>query len=407
MTQVAIIGAGPYGLSIAAHLRAFGVDHRIFGPAMDTWRHHVPAGMLLKSDGFASNLSEPSGAGTLAAYCAEHSVAYHPTELPVRLDVFNEYATDFQRRFVPQLEDRQVVSVERSAGRFLVGLDDGETFTADTVVAAVGISHFAVLPEELMGLPGNLASHSSAHSGLSQFSGQRIAVVGAGASAVDIATLMAEAGAAVSLVTRRDRIKFASAPAVGPRGRGERLKAPATGIGPGWRSWACQNLPGLFRVLPGKARLKIVKRHLGPSSAFAMKARFEDAVTTFLGVHIDSAYEEDGQVCLVLRCADGSRRELRVDHVVSATGYRPDVARLPFLSDGLRRELRTHENMPMVSRFSESSVPGFYFVGPPAVDSFGPLMRFMVGAEYIAPLVARRLRKVTSGREPVRAATNA
>ena len=47
--------------------------------------------------------------------------------------------------------------------------------------------------------------------------------------------------------------------------------------------------------------------------------------------------------------------------------------------------------MPMVNGGFESSVPGLYFVGPPAVDSFGPLMRFMVGAEYVAPLVARRL----------------
>lgn len=59
MTRVAIIGAGPYGLSIAAHLRAYGIPFRIFGAPLDSWRRHMPVGMMLKSDGFASSLSAP------------------------------------------------------------------------------------------------------------------------------------------------------------------------------------------------------------------------------------------------------------------------------------------------------------------------------------------------------------
>ena len=54
MTRVVIIGAGPYGLSVAAHLRAHGVAFRIFGAPLDSWRNHMPVGMMLKSDGFAS-----------------------------------------------------------------------------------------------------------------------------------------------------------------------------------------------------------------------------------------------------------------------------------------------------------------------------------------------------------------
>src|SRR5215471_5464395 len=110
MTKVAIIGAGPYGLSIAAHLRSYHVPYRIFGTPNDTWRQHMPAGMLLKSDGFASNLCDAEGKGTLAAYCAERGIPYHRTDLPVRIEVFNDYAVDFQQRFVPDLEDCQVVS---------------------------------------------------------------------------------------------------------------------------------------------------------------------------------------------------------------------------------------------------------------------------------------------------------
>src|SRR6476660_6343731 len=108
MTQVAIIGAGPYGLSVAAHLRAYNVSFRIFGTPMSTWRSHMPAGMTLKSDPFASNLSHPEGIGTLKEYCTQRGIRYVATD-PVTLQVFNDYAMDFQRRFVPDVEDRQVV----------------------------------------------------------------------------------------------------------------------------------------------------------------------------------------------------------------------------------------------------------------------------------------------------------
>lgn len=393
VTQVAIIGAGPYGLSIAAHLTALNVEHRIFGPPMDTWQRHVPAGMLLKSDGFASSLSEPTGAGTLAKYCSAREIPYHPTDRPVPVQVFNDYAMEFQRQYVPDLENRQVVSVDRSAKGFSLILDDGERLDAKMVVAAVGITHFAIVPRELGDLPAHLVSHGSEHHDLSAFADRDVTVIGAGASAVDIATLMSECGAKVSLVTRAPRIKFFSEPVPGPRSMWQRLKAPSSGLGPGWRSWSCQRLPQLFRFLPPKTRIEVGKRHLGPSSAYAMKARFESGVTALVNETIESAEPQNDKVRLVLKRTDGTRHEILTDHVVAATGYRPNIHRLDFLADGLRHSVRTNVNMPMVSGRFESSVEGLFFVGPPALDSFGPLMRFMVGAEYVAPVVANHLSK--------------
>jgi thioredoxin reductase len=391
VTQVAIIGAGPYGLSIAAHLRAHGIPYRIFGTPVDTWRRHMPAGMTLKSDGFASSLSDPDGKGTLATYCADHGIPYHNTDIAVSLEVFNAYAVDFQQRFVPDLEDRQVVSLDKVDGRFSITLDNGETVRANFVVGAIGITHFGQIPAELEQLPDALVSHSSAHHDLSAFAGRDVTVIGGGSSAVDIAALLAEAGATTSLIARRGSLRFFSEPTPGPRSRWQRLRHPSTGLGPGWRSWLCQNVPGAFRFLPGDLRLTIIKRHLGPKSAWAMKARLEAGVTVALGETLERAVEDNGRVRLVLRTADGSRREVVTDHVVAATGYSPDVQRLRFLSEGLRDAIRTHARMPVLSGSFESSVDGLYFVGPPAVNSFGPLMRFMVGAEYVAPLVARRL----------------
>jgi len=388
---VAIIGAGPYGLSIAAHLRSLGIQYRIFGVPIDTWARHVPAGMLLKSDGFASSLSDPDGKGTLANYCSDQGIPYHDTDIPVQVDTFVDYARDFQQRFVPDLEECQVVSVDKEGDVFTLGLDNGDTLTADLVVSAVGITHFGRMPEQLQDLPEKLVTHSSAHHDLSVFAGQDVTVIGGGASAVDVAVFLSEWGATTSLVARSSKLKFAGAPSGKPRSRWEEIKAPSSGLGPGWRSWLCQNRPGVFRFLPGDFRVKVVRRHLGPASGWPMKARMEAGVNVSLNTEIEKAVEEDGRVRLVLRDADGNLTETVTDHVIAATGYSPDVDRLQFISQRVRREIRTHAGMAVLNGTFESSVDGLYIVGPAAANSFGPLMRFMVGAEFVAPLVAGRI----------------
>lgn len=404
---VAIIGAGPYGLSIAAHLRSLGVPYRIFGTPVDTWAQHMPAGMFLKSDGFASSLSDPDGKGTLENYCADRGIPYHPTNRPVPVEVFVGYARAFQERFVPDLEERQVVAIDKADDVYTLALDDGETLQADQVVLAVGITHFGLVPPQLAGLPPELMSHSSDHHDMGRWAGRHVAVIGGGSSAIDLAVFLKEAGARTTLVVRADRLRFASPPSGRERSRWERIRQPSSGLGPGWKSWVCQNLPQFFRFLPGDMRTTIVRRHLGPAAGWPMKDRLEDGVEILLGSSIEEASEEDGKVRLTLRRTDGTRTELVADHVAAATGYLPDVERLRFLSPGLRSAIRTHNKAPKLDGGFQSSVDGLYIVGPGAADSFGPLMRFMVGAEFVAPAVAKRLARRARRTVPARPVTTA
>jgi thioredoxin reductase len=404
---VAIIGAGPYGLSIAAHLRSLGISYRIFGTPVDTWSKHMPAGMFLKSDGFASSLSDPDGKGTLENFCVDRGIPYHSTNRPIPVEVFVDYARAFQERFVPDLQERQVVSLDRVGDVYTLGLDDGETLNADQVVLAVGITHFGLVPPQLAGLPPELMSHSSDHHDMDRWAGKHVAVIGGGSSAIDLAVFLKEAGTRVSLVVRADRLRFASPPSDRTRTRWERIKAPSSGLGPGWKSWVCENLPQFFRFLPGDLRTAIVRRHLGPAAGWPMKGRLEDGVDILLGTSIESASEEDGQVRLTLRRADGTRTELLADHVAAATGYLPDADRLRFMSRQLRAAVRTHNNAPVVDGGFQTSVDGLYIVGPGAADSFGPLMRFMVGAEFVAPAVAKRLARQARRTTPARPVTAA
>jgi hypothetical protein len=389
-TDVAVIGAGPYGLSIAAHLRALGVEHRIVGRPMQTWLTQMPKGMSLKSEGFASNLSDREGRYTLGHYCAEQGIEYADVGVPVALETFSGYGLAFQRRHVSYLENKMLISVDRCAQGFMLTLDDGETFTARRVVMAIGISYFAHLPRELAHLPRDYVTHSSDQPEPERFKDRKVVVVGAGASAVDLAALLHEAGADVQLVARRPQLDIHTQMQL-PRPLLDRIKAPLTGIGPSWRSWWYCNTPVLFHLLPEETRLRIVKNHLGPAAGYFMRDRFIGKVPTILGYRPQGAEAENGHMKLYLVANDGSRRRVETEHVICATGYRVDLRRVTPLAESLRSQIKAVDYTPVLTSHFQASVPGLFFVGPPAGNSFGPLMRFAFGADYTARRVANYL----------------
>jgi hypothetical protein len=391
-TDTAVIGAGPYGLSVAAHLHGRRADFRIFGRPLDTWRTAMPRGMFLKSDGFASNLSAPEPGATLADYCLERGLPYHPTDEPVPLETFVDYGLDFQRRYVPDLDERTVTSVVRNGRGFRLALADGEELRAKQVVVAAGITHFASMPQLVDGLPPELVSHSSAHRDLERFEGRQVTVIGAGASAVNLAVWLARAGARSRLVTRSPSVHFSSPPTGGRRSLLARLHKPGSGLGPGWRSRASCDAPDLFRLVPARWRPEIVRRHLGPSSAWHLKEPFESSVEVITSRSLQRVTAVGDGVRLVLAGADGSPPLiLDSDHVICATGYRADLHRLGFLDPALRSEVRTLAKTPVLSRHFEASVPGLYFLGLSAAVSFGPMMRFMFGDQFAARRITQDL----------------
>lgn len=397
MLDTTIVGAGPYGLSIAAHLRRRGVHFRIFGRPMNSWLAHMPKGMLLKSEGFASNIYDPDGAFTLGHFCAERGIEYSDVGTPVRLESFAAYGLAFRERMVPELEERLVVSLDRLPSGFRVRLDDGETLETRRVVLAVGITHFEHIPASLVYLPPAFLSHSFRHHDLERFRGRNVTVIGGGASGTDLAGLLYEAGAKVQLVAREMTLKFHSPPSVDkPRSMWQRIRHPQSGLGPGLRSRFCSEFPNLFHQLPESFRLKMVRTHLGPSGGWFTKEKVMGRVPLLLGYAPERAEVVGDMVRLRLRAVDGVEREIVTDHIIAATGYKADVARLTFLSSRIRSNLKTVEGTPRLSSTFESSIPGLYFVGLTAANSFGPLMRFAFGADFAARRLTETMAKSDS-----------
>jgi thioredoxin reductase len=389
IVDVAIIGAGPYGLSLAAYLGQTKRSFRIFGEPMRSWTHHMPQGMSLKSEGFASNLFDPDGKFPLKAYCEEKGIPYADVAVPVKLDTFVGYGLEFQKRFVPTLENTQVVGVTRQSDYFVLTTANGETAHARAVVVAAGIMHFSYLPPMLR-FSGTLISHSAQHSDLSKFKGQRVGVVGGGASAIDIAVILREQGAQAELIARTPTLLFHDPPRE-PRSLWARLKAPRSGLGTGWRSRLCTDIPMVFYGLPEKLRHRAVQRHLGPAPCWFTRDAIIGRLPLHLGATLVDIQPRAESVTINIGTADDGPKRLEFDHIIAATGYKVSLSRLAFLDTALRGEIHSAAETPVLNRHFESSVPGLFFVGVAAANNFGPMLRFAYGAKFAAKRLAHRL----------------
>jgi len=345
--------------------------------------------MLLKSEGFASNLYDPAATFTLKKFCIENQIPYSDTGLPVTVGVMTAYGRAFQERLVPEVEDKQVVALERSRQTYVLKLDDGEVVAAQRVVVAIGCRHFRYIPPCLTHLDPQFLSHSSDHHDLTGFRGRDVTVIGGGASAVDLAALLSEDGVKVRLVVRQPSILFHSRS--GPRSLWQRFRYPMSGIGPGWRSRFFTDAPRLFRYLPKETRARIIKTYLGPASADVMKDRIIGRVQLLTAQAPTAACHAGSRVELELAGREGAESKVSTDHVIAATGYRVDLGRVPFLSKEIRSALMLFNNAPVLSVDFQSTVPGLYFIGLVSAYHFGPVMRFMFGANYTACRLARHL----------------
>lgn len=390
--DVAVIGAGPYGLACTAHLRQLGLDVHAIGEPMELWRRQMPVGMFLRSSWEASSIADPDGRLTLDAYEDAHG---RRLERPVPLQDYLEYARWYQRQAVPDVDVRRVEQIERSPGGYHVHLSDGDRVDARRVVVATGPSAFTRRPAAFDGIGAPLVSHSSELRELRAFAARRTAVIGAGQSAIELAALLHEAGAEVEVIARAPRIRWLrrSGWLHSREGMLRRMVYPPTDVGPVGLSWLVA-MPGAFRRVPRPLGDRIAYRCIRPAaSAWLIPRTASTRMTLGRAVAAVAATPDE----LDLRLDDGTRR--RVDRVVLATGFDIRADRHPLLGPELRSELRTVAGMPVLGAGLESSIQGLHFVGAFAAGSFGPVMRFVSGTPFTARALAAH---VASARAPAR-----
>lgn len=385
-TEVVIVGAGPYGLSLAAHLRKRGVAYRIFGESMRFWRN-MPIGVNLKSFAFATNIDVATRGYSFPEWCRQNGLEDFE---PCTMQSFAAYGCEMQKRFVPDLEEVLVTNIATRNREFAVTLASGEQFCSRKVVVCTGLSGLAHVPGVLQNLAADRMRHTFDISDYREFRTRKVAVIGAGASAIEAGALVHEAGGSSEVFIRGQEAVFHGRT---PRDRPlwQRIKDPVTVLGTSRRSWVLQRVPLLVHLLPRERRTRFVKGYLGPASPWWIQDRVLGKVPIHVRHELIEAGTSGDRVQLKFRDGEGRIRGADFDYVIAGTGYDVDVARLAYLDPEIISRIECIERAPALNIHFESSVPGLHFTGPLSFMSFGPLFRFAAGAAVAAPRLARRL----------------
>jgi FAD-dependent urate hydroxylase len=372
--DVAIIGAGPYGLSVGSHLKSKGITACVFGEPMEFWANKMPEGMLLRSPRVASNLSDPDRAFTLEAY---EAASKKEPRAPLPLDTFVEYGRWFRHQLGSDLDQRSVLRVDRDRPGFRLTLQDGQEIRSKFVVVAAGIGPFKKKPPVFQNLSSEQAMHCYEGRDVRKFAGKRVVVIGAGQSALESAALLHEAGAHVEVIVRETRVRWIGMHSwlhhMGPIS--SLLYSPHD-VGPVGISRLVA-YPKVVSHIPLKLRDKIRTRAVRAAGSRWLPERLAGVkITTSCSVSQASALGNE----VALKLDDGSER--RVDHVLLGTGYQVDISKYDFLPPDLARDVKLFDGYPRLASGFRSSVPGLHFVGATAARSFGPLLYFVAGTEF-------------------------
>jgi thioredoxin reductase len=383
--DVAVVGAGPFGLSVAAQISGRAV--RTFGPPMETWRTRMPPDMLLRSDWQETSLSAPGDRGTIDAWAAATG---EPRREPIPLQAFLRYAEWFRESFVPESDPARVAALERANGTYRLVTERGDEVDARHVVVAVGVTPFSYAPPPFAEALGEDVTFALDHQDYAAQRGKHVLVVGGGQGALEAAVLAARAGADVELVVRSRLHWFADREPHVPRGpvrrRLYRLAYPVVGYGPPPLNRIVRR-PDLFAALPRGLRRRLTARVLRSGGSAWLRDAIDRSVRVSEGAGVRSL--ERGADGLLLRLTDGSMRE--ADAVILATGFRFSLERLPFLAPGVRARIALEDGWPVLDRYFRSTDPSLLFIGYAAEHRFGPISRFVTGTRFTARRVRRLL----------------
>ena len=364
-TDLLVVGAGPYAYSAAAFARDNGIETRIVGHPMAFWRRHMPAEMFLRS-GPDWHL-DGSGEHTFEAFFEERGMRPEDFD-PIPISIFLDYTQWFRERKRLDLDERLVTGLTKPNASFVATMDDGRTITADKVVAAPGIGYFLNLPTWYADVPPARRSHTCELVSFDALAGARVVIIGGRQSAYEWAALLSDHGAEhVDVVHRHATPKFAK---VSWGFVDQYVDQTLTHRG-WWRGLSVERQRAIATEFWQVGRLTLEPW---------LVARIPDTVvTSHPGCAVVDTAVSDHDLTLTL--SDGSA--LTADHVVFASGYRADLARVPYLS-GVVDRVSITDGFPDLSEGFETSLAGLYVTGFASTRDFGPFYGFTKGSPSAA-----------------------
>ncbi|GAB3916893.1 NAD(P)-binding domain-containing protein [Larkinella terrae] len=361
-SETLIIGAGPFGLGLAAYLQNRQHDFRLVGYPMEFWKRHMPAGMLLRS-GVEWHL-DPDNQWTIERFLTERGESTEQLE-PLPLELYLAYCEWFIRQTQLPIQETYVTQLSRNGAGFRATLADGSNLEARQVVVATGFYSYSHVPDSVSELiPVARLRHTRDANDLAAYRDKRVLIVGGRQSAFEWAALLREAGAArVDLSYRHDTPQFTVSD-------WSWVEALVTGM---------VDQPGWFRRLSSEEkevqRLRLWTEGRLKLEPWLAERIFRPEVHLHPRTQVRAVSEKPGGLSVTL----DSGEELAVDEVIAATGYQVDIRRLPFLSESLLTELEITNGFPVLDEGFQSNVTGLYFSSFPAGQAFGPFFGFTIG----------------------------
>ncbi|CAN5817172.1 hypothetical protein BH20CHL4_BH20CHL4_03710 [soil metagenome] len=376
-TDVLVIGAGPYGLALAARLEHLRIDYQVVGESMGFWRRNMPDGMFLRSS-WDWHL-DPQGMYTIERFLRDTGIRKAEVS-PFPLATYLEYAGWFRESAGIQPVDALVRRLDSAPdGGFVALCDDGAAISARSVVLALGFSNFPHVPIELSGLlPPDRVVHTLDFVDLTHARDQSILLIGGRQSAYEWAALLCEAGAREVHISHRH-----ASPAF--------AEADWSWVAPLLQSMIGE--PGWFRALPESERISLEQRLWNEGRLKVepwLESRLRDGPVSVWPETLvaECAVSNDGRVTVEL--SNGAM--LAVDRIVLATGYKADVANVDFLRRGdILDHVMAVDGLPVLDEHFQSSVPGLLMTSMLATRDFGPFFAFTVAARAAAVVLGDEL----------------
>ena len=373
-TPLLVIGAGPFGLSLAAHLKHKNVEHIHLGQSMDYWKNHMPKEMYLRSA--CDWHLDADNEDTILKYLAAQNLSPADVE-PLSLEFYLGYVNWFQSQKGLAPRPATVTRLSRAGDAFHAELDNGSAIEAQKVVLGVGLRHFKNIPAEYKTLfPADRFHHTADLIDFSALKDKHVLIVGGRQSAFEWAALLHEEGAQeVQLTYRHDT------PAFEP--------SDWTWVNPILQDMVDQ--PAWFRNLTQEEKDAVSKRMWREGrlklEPWLVRRISKENIVLHPQTHVTAC--EQTPAALKITLSDNSA--LMIDHVILATGYKVDLAQIPMLTAGnFADQINTKNGFPVLDEGFQSSIPNLYFTGFPAAQDFGPFFGFTAAVRTSALVIGKQ-----------------
>ncbi len=372
-----IIGAGPFGLALSAYAKRMQIEHLVLGKPMSFWKEHMPAGMYLRSD--CEWHYDPFNEHTILRYLETRQLKPEEVE-PLTLAFYLSYAEWFQKQKGIEALPALVQRLDFANGCFEASLTDKTTLAARNVVLALGFRYFKNVPEPFPSLfPAGRFAHTCELVDFAPLRNKRVLIIGGRQSAFEWAALIREHGAEVVYMSYRHA-------------------TPSFEVSDwSWEKEIVDNIaqhPRWFRDL-SEAEKEQLQHRLWAEGRLKLEPWLAQRI-----VHEQIQLFPHSQVTACRELPNGelevrvNETNLHVDQIILATGYKVNVAQIPFLAQGnLLPQLEIKNGFPVLDESFQSNIPGLYFTSMCATQDFGPFFAFTAAVRASAKLIGEGLKE--------------